>query len=356
MAKIAAVVALLGTAAAVVRRGRLHPALEAIRRAQGGAPAPGVSAKRKMLALVLAILAALVAVAGGTEVQLQIILDQAGFFCGSIDGVWGRKSEAALAAYARSLGIAPLASSTGAERAEALRFLNRSAVPLFKWHAISAQDVKSVTGPLPGTPQGKAALDALGYETLEEALAEKGHCSPALLRALNPSADWPNPAEGTQVVMPAVRRMEFLTQAQRRNLHWPKAAQLRVSLAGKSISAYDAKGALIAYAPCSIAAKRSNLPPQGVVTVSTMAQLPNYTWSPDSAADGTSKYILSPGPNNPVGLAWIGLSLPGYGIHGTPYPEQIGRAESHGCFRLANWCAVWFYNLVDTGVKVVIEN
>ena len=67
------------------------------------------------------------------------------------------------------------------------------------------------------------------------------------------------------------------------------------------------------------------------------------------------KYIYPPGPNNPVGLAWIGLSLPTYGIHGTPWPEQIGRAESHGCFRLSNWNAVRLRELCDVGTSVVIE-
>ena len=67
------------------------------------------------------------------------------------------------------------------------------------------------------------------------------------------------------------------------------------------------------------------------------------------------KYIYNHGPNNPVGLAWIGLSLPTYGIHGTPWPEQIGRAESHGCFRLSNWNAVRLRELCDIGTSIVIE-
>ena len=72
------------------------------------------------------------------------------------------------------------------------------------------------------------------------------------------------------------------------------------------------------------------------------------------AADQT-KLILPPGPNNPVGVAWISLDLPGYGIHGTPSPEHVGRTESHGCFRLANWNAEYLLRLVNVGTPVYVE-
>ena len=55
------------------------------------------------------------------------------------------------------------------------------------------------------------------------------------------------------------------------------------------------------------------------------------------ALAGSGKLIIPPGPNNPVGTTWMSLSKPGYGIHGTPDPEKVGRATSLGCFRLANW-------------------
>lgn len=67
------------------------------------------------------------------------------------------------------------------------------------------------------------------------------------------------------------------------------------------------------------------------------------------------KLIIAPGPNNPVGVAWIGLDLPGYGIHGTPRPEDVGRTESHGCFRLANWNAEFLLRLVSVGTPVLVE-
>jgi lipoprotein-anchoring transpeptidase ErfK/SrfK len=56
-----------------------------------------------------------------------------------------------------------------------------------------------------------------------------------------------------------------------------------------------------------------------------------------------------------VGVAWISLDRPGYGIHGTPQPEKVGRTESHGCFRLANWNAEYLLKIVWAGMPVYVE-
>jgi lipoprotein-anchoring transpeptidase ErfK/SrfK len=92
-----------------------------------------------------------------------------------------------------------------------------------------------------------------------------------------------------------------------------------------------------------------------------VAPNPNYTFdpavfpeSPEARALGR-KLILPPGPNNPVGVAWIGLDKSGYGIHGTPKPEDVGRTESHGCFRLANWNAELLLKMVGVGTPVLVE-
>ena len=65
-------------------------------------------------------------------------------------------------------------------------------------------------------------------------------------------------------------------------------------------------------------------------------------------------YNLPPGPNNLVGILWMGLNKPGIGIHGTNNPETIGRAASHGCIRLANWDAARVKDLVSVGNTVII--
>jgi lipoprotein-anchoring transpeptidase ErfK/SrfK len=135
---------------------------------------------------------------------------------------------------------------------------------------------------------------------------------------------------------------------------------LRVNLGETSIEALNSSGRVVAFFPCSIAADK-NKRPNGTLTVKSVVPDPDYTFDPalfkDAAArEGlTHKMTLPPGPRNPVGTAWIGLSLPGYGIHGTPEPENISRTQSHGCFRLANWNAEKVLRMVRVGTPVDVE-
>jgi lipoprotein-anchoring transpeptidase ErfK/SrfK len=65
------------------------------------------------------------------------------------------------------------------------------------------------------------------------------------------------------------------------------------------------------------------------------------------------KLKIAPGPNNPVGETWIALTIPTYGIHGSPQPSTIGKRQSHGCVRLTNWDAKELGKAVKKGVPVV---
>jgi lipoprotein-anchoring transpeptidase ErfK/SrfK len=126
------------------------------------------------------------------------------------------------------------------------------------------------------------------------------------------------------------------------------------------MQAFDEQGRLLAHFPCSIAA-RVDKRVTGELRVTVLVPNPDYTFDPAIFADSpdartlVTKLKIAPGPNNPVGTAWIGLDRPGYGIHGTPNPEQVGRTESHGCFRLANWNAERLLRLAWVGLPVVVE-
>ena len=133
-----------------------------------------------------------------------------------------------------------------------------------------------------------------------------------------------------------------------------------ISLGEKKLEAFDTNTNLLVHFPCSIAA-RVEKRPAGELHVTAIAPNPNYTFDPavfpesEEARQLNMKLVLPPGPNNPVGVAWISLDKPGYGIHGTPNPEQVGRTESHGCFRLANWNAEYLVKLVWIGMPVYVE-
>jgi len=217
----------------------------------------------------------------------------------------------------------------------------------FLSYTVTDGDIAAIM-PKPPTWRAKSQAVRLGYNDIWELLAEKFHCTRAYLKALN--HDVKQPVAGSEIIGPKV----FPAAP------YPRAASLRVNLGETSIEALDGSGKVIAFFPCSIAADK-NKRPNGTLTVKSVVPNPDYTFDPGlfkaaAASEGiTHKMTLPPGPRNPVGTAWIGLSLPGYGIHGTPEPENISRTQSHGCFRLANWNAEKVLKMVHVGTPVDVE-
>ena len=263
----------------------------------------------------------------------QIELDQHGFSCNTIDGVPGLKTDRAIY-YARKTGIL------------------KTRKP-FRIEAVTQADIDALVK-IPEKPADKAKLPRMGYETIKEMFAERGHMSQRGLERLNPGVDWEHIAAGTKLVIPDFPSIEEELTATRKRT---PAEYIKVSLSRFEVTVYDANDRCIALFPCSIARDKSKRPAEGELKVVTKIPNPNYTYTPDFVPKGqkASKYVLMDGPNNPVGVAWIGLNLPTYGIHGTPKPETIGSAESHGCFRLSNWNVARLYAMVQPGTKVIVE-
>lgn len=297
---------------------------------------------------VLAAVPAAVSFAESKTLALQIALDRRGFSCNTIDGQWGHKSQVALATYCAVNGYAVPPTP---ELARDILFPRER--NLFRTETVTQREHDALVR-IPATPEGKAAMKAMGYETIMEMYAERGHLTEGALRRLNPGVAWPNPSVGTRVKIPDFVNGSVASTA---GGEAPKASVLRVTLSRFEITVFDEKGKLIALFPCSIAADKAKLPPEGELQMTTIVPHPDYTYTPDRVSRGGRivRRIFPPGPNNPVGSSWLGLTLPGYGIHGTPKPETIGRAESHGCFRLANWNVVRLRKMCETGISVVVE-
>ena len=261
----------------------------------------------------------------------QIELDQSGFSCNAIDGVVGAKTE----------------------RARQLCGLSTAPTRHFRVETVTQADLDTLVT-IPEKPADKAKLPHMGYESIKEMFAERGHMSPRGLERLNPGVDWEHVQPGLKLVIPNFPSIEAELSSRRR----PLAELVRVSLSRFEITVWDANGKCLALFPCSIARDKAKRPQTGELKVVTKIPHPNYTYTPDFVPKGqkASKHILMDGQNNPVGVAWIGLNLPTYGIHGTPKPETIGSAESHGCFRLANWNVARLYAMVKVGTKVVVED
>jgi len=276
--------------------------------------------------------------------DVQIALARQAISCGSIDGVGGRQTAAGLRAFQERAGLDPTGQLDNATRARLTLV-----APPFKQVTLTADDLASLQS-LSKTWLGKSQQTALAYETALELLAERTHAHPKLLQRLNPNVDWSAITPNTRLNIPSIDRTEPLA----------KPAQLHISLSANTLQVRDEAGNLIAHCPVSIA-RLAEKRPEGELHITVVIPNPDYTFDPDvfpesaEAKELGRKLILPPGPNNPVGIAWIGLDRPGYGIHGTPLPEQVGRTESHGCFRLANWDALALLEIAVVGLPVLVD-
>ncbi len=274
----------------------------------------------------------------------QLALIAQGLSPGSLDGVIGPQTRAALRAFQLKEDL----PTTGELDAATQGRLILTAPP-FSDYQVTSNDLARLL-PLGKTWLSKSQQERLDYETLLELVAEKSQAHPNLIRRLNPDLDWSN------VVAGAILKVPNAQSPQRQE----RAAFVRILLAERLLQAFDEETNLLAQFPCSIA-QRVDKRPVGELHVEVTAANPNYTFNPEvfpesaEARELGRKLILPPGPNNPVGTVWIGLDRPGYGIHGTPRPEEVGRTESHGCFRLANWNAEHLFQLVRIGTPVFVE-
>jgi len=276
--------------------------------------------------------------------EAQLALTRLGISSGSLDGVAGSQTRAALLAFQRREHL-PLTGSLDADTRSRLLL----EAPALTSYTVTSNDLARLQ-PVASTWLGKSQQSALDYETILELVAEKSHSHPGYIRTLNPGVNWSNIVAGVELRVPDAAYPEPAE----------KAAFIRISLSGKSLQAFGAQSNLLAHFPCSIA-QRIEKRPVGELHVAAIAPNPDYTFNPEVFAESAEaqavgrKLMIQPGPNNPVGVAWISLDRPGYGIHGTPGPEQVVRTESHGCFRLANWNAEYLIKLVSVGMPVFVE-
>ena len=279
--------------------------------------------------------------------EAQVALARDAICPGAIDGAWGGQTRNAVAAFQQKHGLRVTCQLDNPTR-DALKLREQ---PL-RHYVVTEDDIAR----LRPWPQGwvqRSELDHMGYSTVLEAVSERHFTHPNHLKRLNPQVEWTAIKPGTRLVVPNIR---------------PRAAPasrpeyILISLSAKTLQLYDASDNLLAHFPCSIA-RRVEKRPVGELSILTVAPNPNYTFNPETFPDSPEaqkvgrKLILQPGPNNPVGTAWIALSAGdgSYGIHGSPEPEKIGRTESSGCFRLANWNAEYLLPLVRTGMLVRVE-
>ena len=322
--------------------------------------------------------------------QVQVVLDRVGFGPGVIDGKMGMSTDNALRGFQEANDL---------EITGKLDEATKSA--LADWERIPATRVVTIPASwgeesyidMPEDVAEKAKLERLGYASLDERLAERFHTTVEVLKQLNPNgqpataADVqgpnPQPTPTPDIARPDGEEPSYFQAGQQIRVpniggdriapgsiddgNWqrtlaslgvgteqPEVDRIVVSKAGKTLKAYRGDELVALF---TVSSGSSEFPlPIGEWDILGEAYNPPYSYDPEVLGEGEGEtYTLAPGPNSPVGVVWIDLSKEHYGIHGTPDPETIGRAQSSGCVRLTNWDAARLAGMVSQSTQVIFE-
>jgi lipoprotein-anchoring transpeptidase ErfK/SrfK len=325
--------------------------------------------------------------------QLQVVLDRQGFGPGVIDGREGLSTANALKGFQEANGLDVTGELDVATRGALARWDD---VPATRVVRIPASWGRETYHAVPDEPADQAKMDRLGYASIDERLAERFHTTVEVLQALNPggrpagtAGDAP-PATPTSTATPSATvpdaaqlsfRAGQLVRVPNAGVDeiqasgddkpdWtrtlvslgvdsaqPDAARIVVDKSEGWLKAYDKGGKLLALFTVTTGSSHDPLP-LGEWGVNGVSRNPPFAYDPDlfwDVPDHEEEQQLPPGPNGPVGVAWIDLTREHYGIHGTPEPQTIGRAQSHGCVRLTNWDVARLAGMVDGSTRVVFE-
>lgn len=277
--------------------------------------------------------------------EAQIALARLGISPGVLDGFDGAQTSRAVSVFQKKYGL----EVTGKIDLSTRQMLHIYE-PVFMQYTVSRSD-KECLMKIPEGWLAKSQKKRLDYESILELAAERSFSSQGLIRRMNPQIEWSDVREGASLLVPYV----WLPKLE------GKPEKIVISLQERSLSLMGEKGEVLFYCPCSIAGQ-SDKAPRGQWTVISIRKYPAYRFSPQNFPDSIEaqalgkELILPPGPNNPVGKVWIGLSKKGYGIHGSPEPEKIGITDSIGCIRLSNWDAETLVSYIEVGFPVHVAD
>jgi lipoprotein-anchoring transpeptidase ErfK/SrfK len=290
------------------------------------------------------------ALACGNPFAFQVLLDQQSFSPGEIDGRFGSNASHALSALQTARGLEP----TGVADCDTWHALGgETSGATTVTYVIDEADVKGpFTKAIPRDLQRQASLPALGYRSALERLAERFHVSPALLQRMNPQVDF---TRGAEITVPAVTPFDVDAKPPKEPLE--PDVTIQVTREDSALRVLRPDGTVIFFAPVTTGSEHDPLP-IGDWKVTSADWRPVFHYNPKLFWDANvkhSKAEIRSGPNNPVGIVWVGLDLEHYGLHGSPEPSRIGHTESHGCVRITNWDAARMASFVKPGTPVLFR-
>ena len=270
-------------------------------------------------------------------IKMQALLDWNHASPGAIDGGWGMNSKKALINFQTMQGL-PANGKMDQKTWDALNKNIPANKPVLVTYTITEDDVNTNFATMPAGSEAKSKMKGLYYQDIKEMFGERFHMDVRYLDKLNKNKQY--------------KVGETITVLNTRAPLKQRINRVVANKADKTLYAYN-DDKLVATYPTTVGSD-STPSPQGTFKIVNKVKMP---WYKATVGEGADKkvHMLPPGPNSPVGVVWMGLSKPSYGLHGSPKPEGISRQASAGCVRLTNWDVLEVYANIENGATVELK-